>query len=327
MSTANAVSLLVSIIALTGTIIGYAVARRKNEAETRQADSTAQKIEIESLSTMRDLIKKMESDSIVEYNRIRDQLDSERLQRENEVDKIKHQIEIEKTKLEESRIEAEKLRSETKGLQQSRHYQNYRDAFQDIEKYIEEYLNDYLEHGIKEPLVDLKLIAVAMTFSWDFFIVTAIPRILRNFHTSKIKLDVLFVDYKHLNLAKTGKDGVNWGEISEIRLKEVREFASRCQDYNGRLVFTAKTYKNIPHWHGWLINDQHLFLGRTDWTFDGKDNKPQLRVGQNEYRHFDGTSAEGARRIDLFQRWQKYYYEFASEPIVNSEDLAKNMFY
>ena len=77
-----------------------------------------------------------------------------------------------------------------------------------------------------------------------------------------------------------------------------------------RFIFTARNYRNLPHWHGVLVNDEHLFLGRTDWKCP--NGNPELAVGQNKYRYYNTAEERGEDRVKLFLNWHKYYTEFAS---------------
>ena len=132
-----------------------------------------------------------------------------------------------------------------------------------------------------------------------------------------MKMDVLFVDPNFLKGRVVVATDDRWVNTSRRRLTEVKQFATDCQrDYQSRLEFRARIYRNLPHWHGWLLNDEHLFLGRTDWEY--KFDQPHLRVGQNKYRHFDMSNKEGQERIELFKSWQKYYFDHKSTLVCDS---------
>ncbi|MDZ7969752.1 MAG: hypothetical protein RM368_33215 [Nostoc sp. DedSLP03] len=97
-------------------------------------------------------------------------------------------------------------------------------------------------------------------------------------------------------------------------MTQIKNFINGLPDnWRDRFSISARVYKNIPHWHGFLVNGEHLFLGRTDWDFS--TNKPKLSVGQNKYRYFNQSAVAGSERIDLFSDWHKYYFEFASKSI------------
>lgn len=249
-----------------------------------------------------------------------------------ESDNLQAQTNKVQAEAEKIRIEAENLRKESAEnvkvaieisesakdlLGQGKEYQYYKDAFAQMEKTIQEYIDDSARRGVI-PVVRLKLIAVAMTFSWEFFISTFIPLILEN-SKAKIELDILFLDWNYLkNDINPRITDIDWVSKSKTRLDEVKNFSKKYKQFKSRFSFRAKVYRNLPHWHGWLINNDHLFLGRTDWIFDGDDTRPELRVGQNEYRHFDKSSSEGSRRINLFELWQKYYFDFASDTVCDN---------
>lgn len=229
------------------------------------------------------------------------------------VDKRKKEIEI-------KQLEDDLLKSQItnkgveKQLEQITSYKDYRTAFIEMGSVIRKYLSD--KQSTNNPIVTMKLIAVAMTFSWEHFIVTDLLPILDEFPTATIQLDVLFIEATYLQSLNIARHPTDWGDISNRRMKDVQDFATECAAYHGRLKFTARVYRNLPHWHGWLVNDDHLFLGRTDWNFNR--HEPTLRVGTNKYRHFDTTIKEGEERINLFKSWQKYYTEYASTLVCDS---------
>lgn len=203
-------------------------------------------------------------------------------------------------------------------FRQGQPYEDYSEAFRDLEKRIRDSINENMKNGIEKPKVKLKLIAVAMTFSWKF-IVSKLPKILQQYSTAEIDVEVAFIQPEHLDSLGLAHQEINWTAESQMRINEVKEFAKLCHDqYQGRLKFTAKTYKNLPHWHGWLVNEDFLFLGRTNWQFP--NNHPKLLVGQNKYRYFDNTSIEGSERIQLFANWQRYYFQYASEEICSTQN-------
>jgi Cu/Ag efflux protein CusF len=204
----------------------------------------------------------------------------------------------------------ENVAKETKDIaRQGIYYPNSTRAFAAMAERIEEEVTNK-----SHPRVDLKLIAVAMTYSWDGFITISIPALLGK--GVSVNLEVVFVDPIFLRDLKLVNRGVDWAEKSALRMTEVIQFAELCEKFDGRFRFVAKTYRNLPHWHGWLVNDEHLFLGRTRWDF--ADGHKVLTVGQNEYRYFDTSIKEGQERIELFLQWFKYYSKFPYENIVSS---------
>lgn len=225
----------------------------------------------------------------------------------------------------ENREQIEKLTESTRELKQVTSYKNYKKAFQELEDNIRTYLETCKSEKIASPTIDLKLIAVAMTFSWEHFILTVIPDLLGDYPTLTINLDIVFVSHKHLQTLKIGHGDIDWLKKSEERIAEVREFHRKYRKRFGRRFnFRAKTYGNIPHWHGWLFNEDHLYMGRTSWDIKG-NNLPILMVGQNKYRHFEDPdeNIEASERIELFKNWHRYYFDFASEWIVGNSTRSR----
>jgi len=180
---------------------------------------------------------------------------------------------------------------------------------------------------VTSPTIELKLIAVAMTFSWENFILTVIPDLLNDYSNLTINLDIVFVSHQHLETQKIGQGDIDWLKKSKARILEVKDFHSKYKrQFKQRFNFRAKTYFNLPHWHGWLFNEDHLFLGRTSWEIY-ENNLPILKVGQNKYRHFSnpGENDEAAERIELFRNWHKYYFNYASEWVVGEPIKSKRI--
>jgi hypothetical protein len=203
-----------------------------------------------------------------------------------------------------------------KSLKQGNPYNDYSDALQDVERKIRDCIQDGIARGIEAPKVELKLMAVAMTFSWNF-VVTKIPRILQDFPKAQIEIKVVFVDPEHLASLNLAAYEIDWVQESRQRVKEAQEFAKLCQQqFRARILFTVKVYRNLPHWHGWLVDDKYLFLGRTNWDF--LNHYPKLLVGQNKYRYFDTSSAEGSERIDLYKHWHRYYFASSSDAVCDT---------
>ena len=50
---------------------------------------------------------------------------------------------------------------------------------------------------------------------------------------------------------------------------------------NGKFILNVYEYDNIPHWHGFLINDELLFIGKCEW--DLSLDRKKLLAGQKEY--------------------------------------------
>jgi hypothetical protein len=240
---------------------------------------------------------------------------------------LRRLIEVDATKdrftvkaLEEQRKTLDQIQERIDSLfHQGKNYEDYRDALHGVEQLIISYIEDSLRQGINHPTIDLKIMAVAMTFSWQFFIVPTLPRLLQRYPGLHINLGILFVDHHHLELLNLKNADVDWVAISKQRVNDIWNFCQGAEDFQGRLSVTAKTYRNLPHWHGLMINNEHLFLGRTNWAFPR--NEPKLTVGQNIYRYFNRTSPEGGQRIDLFSNWYRFYSEHASDQICSTSPI------
>jgi len=238
---------------------------------------------------------------------------------------LKLENELAKRKLNELAESTNKLAESTKKFAQVTSYKDYKKAFQELEEHIRCYLDKCKADNITAPTIDLKLIAVAITFSWDNFVLTVIPDLLNDYPNLILNLDILFVSHEHLKAQKIGMGDIDWVKKSKERVVEVKDFYNRYRkQYEKRFNFRAKVYSNIPHWHGWLFNEDHLFLGRTSWEIYEK-NLPILKVGQNKYRHFSDPSenSEAAERIELFKNWHKYYFDFASEWVAGNTPKAR----
>ncbi|MFN6568659.1 hypothetical protein [Dendronalium sp. ChiSLP03b] len=204
--------------------------------------------------------------------------------------------------------------------QQEKPYADYGDALRDAERCIISCLNDGMKrqkNTTDKNKIEIKVIAVAMTFSWRF-ICDKVPKILRDYPDSYANIELTFVDHQYLEDLNLENYDINWSEESKQRIRDINNFINGLpEQLSDRLCIVARVYKNLPHWHGFLIDDEYLFLGRTDWSFFR--DKPKLTVGQNKYRYFDRSSSTGIERIELFKDWHKYYLQFGSEPLPSTQ--------
>lgn len=207
------------------------------------------------------------------------------------------------------------IREISKNIEEISHhekpYTDYIEALQDTEKRIRECLEN--DKSNSQNYIDIKILAVSMTFSWNF-VAGKVPRILRDYANAHINIEILLVDSDYLESLQLEAYDINWALESKQRVMQIKNFINGLPDsWHHRFSISARVYKNIPHWHGFLVNSEYLFLGRTDWDFSTK--KPKLSVGQNKYRYFNRSVFAGSERIDLFSNWHKYYFEFASKSI------------
>jgi cell division protein FtsL len=230
-----------------------------------------------------------------------------------ETDKIR--IEVQNLQREGDKIQ--NIAKQTEQQAQIIYYNDFSETFLALERSIQEQITELKNEGSDYPEIKLKLLAVAMTYSWRNFVTTKIPRILEQYTDVNIKLEILFANHAFLKSIPMIIENEDWAEESKKREKDIEDFVRYCKQFQGRIQITARTYNNLPHWHGWLVNDRHLFLGRVKWAFSNEG--PILKVGQNEYRHFDRKAGkESQDRIKLFQQWYRYYFQYASKPSPNT---------
>ncbi len=209
--------------------------------------------------------------------------------------------------------------------QQEKPYSDYNDALKDAERHIIASLNDQTKSkscAVDKNRIEIKVIAVAMTFSW-VFIRDRISKILIDYPDSYANIELAFVENTYLESLNLEDYDINWSAESKQRGKDINNFINGLPEHlTERLCIKAKLYKNLPHWHGFLIDNEYLFLGRTDWLFH--TDKPKLTVGQNKYRFFDRSTTAGIERIELFKNWHKYYFQHSLNAL-SSANLSKDM--
>jgi hypothetical protein len=136
-------------------------------------------------------------------------------------------------------------------------------------------INDYLGTNPSNSIVSLKHISVSASYSWNWFLKSGFVDLLHNqkYPTVHFLLDILIADHTYLKNMRIQGRVTDWVKESEDR--ESINFPTLAQEgaYLGnRFRFNARKYHNLPHWHGWLFNDKILFLGRTSWEPDNKNN-------------------------------------------------------
>lgn len=180
-------------------------------------------------------------------------------------------------------------------------FDDYRDAEDEIYGAIESSL-------MESSTVDLIFLTVAGSYSWPFF-EDALRRIDNKFEDQK-NFSVVFclvepVFFDDWTLT-------NWKRKAEVTLGEMKAFenryAKRIEEESIKLEVIQ--YRNIPHWHGVLVDGNTFFMGRTEWDFSGDSNNdsPELNVGQVEYRKFlKSDRFGGAKRIERLLNWVERY--------------------
>lgn len=199
------------------------------------------------------------------------------------------------------------------------YYPDHAQAFPAITACIKNQAEYCKKNGIESPVFELKHIAVSMSFSWPAFLTSQIPKLLsdEDYKNSIFKIEAAFVDPIALEglLDTAGND---WAKKSEDRLRDIPHFIEDMKkQFDAHFSFEFRIYKNLPHWHGWLISTtinnrriQHLFLGQTNWVFAEKNasDYPRMTVGHNPYSYYTERTIEGKKRIQIFEQWHSYYF-------------------
>lgn len=201
------------------------------------------------------------------------------------------------------------------------YYPTHTEAFMAMTKCIQDQILNCKENGVPEPVIELRHISVAMSFSWYDFVTTQVPKLLSAPETKSATLAIqaAFVDRVALK-GLSDPAGIEWPTKSVDKVRDIPQFKeSMSSKFGDHFSFEYKTYYNLPQWHGWLISTtvnekkyQHLFMGRTKWIYNEKnpDEYPRMTVGHNEYRYYTERALEGLERIDLFEQWHRYLFCF-----------------
>jgi hypothetical protein len=210
-------------------------------------------------------------------------------------------------------------------LEQGRSFPNHDTAFDFAKQHVRSLLASR-----RDSELNVRVLAVASSFSWRF-VAEVLPDLISGMMDSAAgsgsgsddsgapaqgqsfstvcSAFVLLVEPTHLRAAKAGRNAKleEWWKISRSRERDLNRLIQRTwspeliEHYSLRLAY----YKNIPHWHGVLVSDNWLLLGRTSWV-NGSEGY-ELRVGENLYRLFTDRTKQGRDRIKLFESWFSYY--------------------
>jgi hypothetical protein len=177
-------------------------------------------------------------------------------------------------------------------------YSDFNEALPIIKGILDERLS-------RDQDVTIRILAVSAQFSWKVLIETTIPQLLTNKnYKSKIHIELVIVKPSVLH---------EWGQrklendakstlIGEENFK--RKYKTLFQE--GKLSLFIHQYDNIPHWHGILIDNDLLFMGRCKWEVI--DGRYHLLVGQIDYRQFRINDRFGGNtRIELINSWFDAY--------------------
>jgi hypothetical protein len=168
--------------------------------------------------------------------------------------------------------------------------------------------------------VQLRLLAISAQFSWKHLILDAMDTYLGDVGKTQT-IDIQIVVVSSRTLEKWGQDTLRIHKDAMDRGVTVFRKKYRDQISNGAISLRVEEYDNIPHWHGIMIDDDMLFLGRTRWK--SGDPPWELTVGQNVYRQFVMLDRfNGTERIDQFKNWFDAYLDRARHLTTPKEDQA-----
>jgi hypothetical protein len=223
----------------------------------------------------------------------------------------KRRLKADLTEYETLKKKAEEL------LSHEQEFDSSDNAFMKAKQFIEAWLVEQRSVSNNEALVELKLLTIAMTFSCRF-VTQHIPQIISRYPEVTIQIQILIVDPSFLDDLDISRNPVQYGKTCRRSIDEIQALLDDPVRHQRRLRLTLRQYSSLPQWHGLLIGEDHLFMGRTDWVF-AENEKPALSVGHNTYRHYGKADQRGEQRIKLFENWHRYYSDFASTPIIPSQ--------
>jgi len=114
--------------------------------------------------------------------------------------------------------------------------------------------------------VSIKVISVSAKYSWPF-LKTIVLDILNNPPSNKdTKLSI--------NIGVTTPQKLEEWDLTDWKLdckSQIATFKNMVEVHknglsNNRIELNMFGYDNLPHWHGVMVDDEILFLGRTEWS-------------------------------------------------------------
>jgi len=193
-------------------------------------------------------------------------------------------------------------------LQQGEAFLNHKSAFERAEVLCKEIFRDRKKD---KGTLQLQVIAVASSFSWNFLTRNILQALKESGSSLRVEVELLLVDPTLLKSIEAGEnaEGRTWYSLSENRPDDaIKLFKALSTKVENQYSLKIRHYANVPHWHGLLVDNSSLFMGRTSWEAT-EGGKRSLRVGENTYRQFTTGSYGGEERIALFKNWHEYYSE------------------
>jgi hypothetical protein len=156
--------------------------------------------------------------------------------------------------------------------------------------------------------VRIRILGLAAKLSWQEFLEVELVRLFGlAVGDAAIDVEMLIVDPAHL--IEWGQDVVTKDTHRTIEGVALFRGTHAPMLASGRLKLRVTQSRNIPQFHGVMIDSDHLFLGRGKWEEDRI-----LRTSNNIYRHYTPHDHnDGNERIDLFDNWFKVYQEKGKE--------------
>jgi|GEM_PF-2808739 len=157
----------------------------------------------------------------------------------------------------------------------------------------------------------IDILGVALHHSHDW-IEKSLKDFMKEFPKVRVDLRIAFVEASILQTLDFNEHPVNWVEESKDRADWVeRKLVPYANCLNGRLRLHVRTIRNLPHWHGIMLERRYLYMGRVSWL-DGTERShkrpTQLTCAENGYRVFSTDDRyHGEDRVALFRRWIAHY--------------------
>ncbi len=157
----------------------------------------------------------------------------------------------------------------------------------------------------KNQDIHIRVLAVSAQFSWKSLVDTTIPALF-DIGNKKQKINIEFVIVKPSVLRDWGQRQLESDANSTLLGVENFKGLYKKEFTAERLSLNVYQYDNIPHWHGILIDNDVLFMGRCKWKII--EGKYKLMVGQIDYRQFRTNDRFGGKtRIELVDNWFETY--------------------
>lgn len=148
-----------------------------------------------------------------------------------------------------------------------------------------------------EHVTKIQCLGVSLAYSWRplrDLLEKILPDRPKN---KKLSLSLSILDYKW---HKFDSLNVDWIDSNKRLYVSLNEF---LKNYGKQIEFNLFTYRYTPNWHGFLVDDTHLFI--SSCLLEKKRNGNYvLLVGQNEYEYFEDSNNEAFKiKVKQFRNW------------------------